>query len=570
MKNLLDKWRKYFYAAGLFSFFISMLQLTFSIYMMAIYDKVLTSYSMPTLLTLTIGALFAYVVMGFLDFLRSRVLVRVGVDMDRELSRPVFAETLKDSCRLHRSGYTQGLRDINTLRNFCGGNAIFFIFDIPAFPLFLLVIFLLHPLLGYTAIAGNLVIIGLGILQERMTHGRLNQATAASNMSQGILGAGLRNAEVVGSMGMLPGLLKSWNAKNDEVIRLQTEASDKAGLLQAMSRSWRQMMQVLVYGIGAYLVLRGQMTAGMIIAASILMGRAMSPIEQAMATWRMSIDARESYRRLDNLLKSAPPRETMDLPTPEGKLVAEGVSLGIAAGGGNKVILNNVGFSLEPGEVMAIIGPSAAGKSSLCRVILGIWPSAAGKVRLDGADVYEWEAEKLGPYIGYLPQDVELFPGTISTNIARLGEPDAEQVVAAATLAGVHEMILALPNGYDTDIGEAGRNLSGGQRQRVGLARALYGDPKLVILDEPNSNLDDAGEAALMNALAQLRNRKVTTIMVTHKVSMLAAVNKILVLAAGQVAMFGPRDEVLGRLMQQRQPQAQPGAGTAKVATATA
>jgi len=269
---------------------------------------------------------------------------------------------------------------------------------------------------------------------------------------------------------------------------------------------------------------------------------------------------------LDSLLKNTQPREKMDLPTPQGKLVAENVSLGVA----NKPILNNVSFALEPGEIMAIIGPSAAGKSSLCRVILGIWPSVGGKVRLDGSDVFEWEAEKLGPHIGYLPQDVELFPGTVSTNIARLGEPDAEQVVAAATLAGVHDMILGLPNGYDTDIGEAGRNLSGGQRQRLGLARALYGDPKLVILDEPNSNLDDAGEAALMQTLAQLKSRKVTTIMVTHKVSMLAAVNKILLLTAGQVAMFGPRDEVLSRLMQQRQPQAQQGAAAVKVATVNA
>lgn len=568
MKDLLNKWRKFFYAAGLFSFFISLLQLTFSIYMMAIYDKVLTSYSMPTLVTLTVGALFAYVVMGLLEFLRSRVLVRVGVDMDRELSRPVFAETLRESCRLQRTGYTQGLRDINTLRNFFGGNAIFFIFDIPAFPLFLLVIFLLHPILGLTAIAGNLVIIVLGILQERLTHGRLNSATLASNQGQGILTAGLRNAEVVGSMGMLPGLLRAWNARNDEVIRFQTEASDKAGLLQAMSRSWRQVMQVLVYGVGAYLVLRGEMTAGMIIAASILMGRAMSPIEQAMATWRMSIDAREAYQRLDTLLKATKPQETMDLPVPQGRLVAEGVTLVTPQGGGNKTILNNVSFALEPGEVMAIIGPSAAGKSSLCRVILGIWPSMGGKVRLDGADVFQWEAEKLGPYIGYLPQDVELFPGTVSANIARLGDADPEQVVAAATLAGIHEMILALPKGYDTEIGEAGRNLSGGQRQRIGLARALYGNPKLIILDEPNSNLDDAGEAALMQALAKLKEHQATTIMVTHKVSMLAAVNKVLLLTGGQVAMFGPRDEVLARLMQQNP--AAPSAGPARVATATA
>ncbi|MDT8421809.1 MAG: type I secretion system permease/ATPase [Desulfuromonadales bacterium] len=554
MKELLHKWRRYFYGAGLFSFFINLLQLTFPIYMMAIYDKVLTSYSMPTLTTLTVGALFAYAFMGILQFLRARVLVRIGVDMDHDLSRPVFAETLKDACRLQRTGYSQGLRDVNTVRNFFGGNAIFFIFDIPWFPINLLIIFLLHPVVGFVSLGGITAIIVLGLLQDRLTRERLNLANKTNSQGQNLFHAGLRNAEVVGSMGMLPGLLARWNEKNNEVISLQTVASDKAGLLQSFTHSLRLSMQVIIYGVGAYLVLRGEMTAGGIIAASILMGRAMAPIEQGMATWKMTVEAREAWRRLDAMLKIARERPTMDLPTPRGHLEAANITLAV----NNKYILRDISFTLEPGEVLAMVGPSAAGKSSLCRVLLGIWPSMGGKVRLDGADVFDWDSEKLGPHIGYLPQDVELFPGTISENIARLGPVDAEQVIAAATLAGVHEMILGLPNGYDTDIGEAGRNLSGGQRQRIGLARALYGEPKLVILDEPNSNLDEAGDAALMRTLAQLRERGVTTIVVSHKTALLPAVDKILCLANGQLAVFGPRDAVLEhlqKLQQQQRPQ---------------
>ncbi len=551
MKEFLKKWKKFFIFAGLFSLFINLLQLTFPIYMMAIYDKVLTSYSMETLTTLTVGALFAYAISALLDFLRSRLLVRAGVDMDRSLSRPVFEEMVRDAARLKRHGYNQGLRDVSTLRNYFGGNAIFFIFDAPWIPISLLIIYLLHPVLGMTATAGAFVTLMLGLLQEFATRKRLNNATAANAQGQNFVSVGLRNAEVVNSMGMLPGLIDTWGHKNKEVIRLQTEASDSAGVLQSISKSLRQSMQVIIYGVGAYLVLHGEGTAGMIIAASIIMGRALAPIDQAMATWKMTVEARGAYRRLNAIMQTIQKRPTLDLPAPTGKLAVEGASVAVEG----KFILRNITFTLDPGDFMALIGPSAAGKTTLCRVILGLWPSMGGKVRLDGADVFEWESEKLGPHIGYLPQDVELFPGTVSANIARLAEPDSEKVIAAARMAGVHELILGLPKGYDTDIGEAGRNLSGGQRQRIGLARALYDDPKLVILDEPNSNLDDVGEAALLRALLQLKQRKATIIVVTHKPAILSSVDKILMLSDGQMAMFGSREEVLARLTQRQQPQ---------------
>jgi PrtD family type I secretion system ABC transporter len=551
MKNFLKKWTKYFAFAGLFSCFINLLYLTFPVYMLAIYDKVLTSYSMPTLITITVGALFALLVFGLLDFLRSRLLVKAGVAMDNAMSRQVFSEMLKDACRLQKQGYSQGLRDVNTLRNYFAGNAVFFIFDAPWTPIFLLIIYILHPMLGLVATAGAVIIIVLGILQDIMTRKRIDAANAVSSKGQNLLSAGMRNSDVMGSMGMLPGLVEHWKRKNDEVIRLQTEASRHAGLFQSSTKSFRLSMQVIIFGAGAYLVLHGQATAGIIIAASITMGRALAPIEQGMSTWKQTVEARAAYSRLDLLIKNVDNREKLPLPSPKGKLDVEGVNLNI----GGRFILRGISFSLQAGELMGLIGPSAAGKSSLCRIILGLWPAMGGKVRLDGADVFEWDNETLGPYIGYLPQDVELFPGTVSDNIARMGDPDPEKIVAAATMAGVHEIVLGLPGGYDTPLGYGGVNLSGGQRQRIGLARALYGDPKLVILDEPNSNLDEAGEAALVHALALLKEREVTTIVVTHKPSILSGVNKVLYLSDGQMVIFGPMEEVFKQLMARQKSQ---------------
>jgi PrtD family type I secretion system ABC transporter len=329
---------------------------------------------------------------------------------------------------------------------------------------------------------------------------------------------------------------------------LQTRANRHAGMLQAITKSLRMSMQVLIFGVGAYLVLQNQATAGIIIASSIIMGRALAPVEQAIGTWRQTVDARGSYKRLDTLLQTATEEESMELPTPRGKLDVEGAGLAISG----TQILRGITFSLQPGEQMGLIGPSGAGKTSLCRVLLGVWPSTGGKVRLDGADVYSWDQEQLGRYIGYLPQDVELFPGTVSENIARLGHIDSDQVVEAAQKAGVHDLILRLPQGYDTEIGEGGAALSGGQRQRIGLARALYGNPVFVVMDEPNSNLDDAGERALMQTLQMLRQNQTTVVMVTHKPALLSGTDKVLMLKDGQVSMFGPRQEVLQRLMGQQ------------------
>jgi PrtD family type I secretion system ABC transporter len=455
---------------------------------------------------------------------------------------------LKDSARIQKQGHTGGLRDVNTLRNYFAGNAIFSLFDLPWTPIYLAVIYMMHPVLGLTATAGAVALFLLGLLQDLLTRKRYDQAQAIGRESQQYINSSLRHAEVARSMSMIGGIMEHWKGLNDQIMLLQTRANRHAGMLQAITKSLRMSMQVLIFGVGAYLVLQNQATAGIIIASSIIMGRALAPVEQAIGTWRQTVDARGSYKRLDTLLQTATEEESMELPTPRGKLDVEGAGLAISG----TQILRGITFSLQPGEQMGLIGPSGAGKTSLCRVLLGVWPSTGGKVRLDGADVYSWDQEQLGRYIGYLPQDVELFPGTVSENIARLGHIDSDQVVEAAQKAGVHDLILRLPQGYDTEIGEGGAALSGGQRQRIGLARALYGNPVFVVMDEPNSNLDDAGERALMQTLQMLRQNQTTVVMVTHKPALLSGTDKVLMLKEGQVSMFGPRQEVLQRLMGQQ------------------
>lgn len=548
MREFLKKWMKFFFVAGFFSLFINLLMLTFPIYMLSIYERVLYSYSMPTLYTLTIGAVIALIVMGILDFLRSRLLVHVGVDMDRTLSRPVFSEMLRDKCRIGGLGYHDGLKDVNTLRNYFSGNAIFAFFDAPWTPLYILVIWLMHPLLGYFALAGAVLLFVLGIFQELLTRKKLAQAGAIEGDANQFVTACMRNAEVVNAMSMTPGVADHWRATSNEATRLQTQANSTGGAMTASTQSIRSAMQVLIFGLGAYLVLQNQSTPGIIIAASIIMRQALQPVERAMGSWRQTVDARAAYKRLDELIKSMPVEEEMELPPPEGRLEAEGASLAIDG----TTILRGVTFGLPAGEMMGLIGPSGAGKTTLCRLILGLWPSMGGKVRLDGYDVHAWDQAQLGPYIGYLPQDVELFPGTVSENIARMGDVRPEKVVAAARLAGIHEMVLKLPKGYDTWIGDDGVRLSGGQRQRIALARAMYDSPKLVVLDEPNSNLDDAGEKALIQALKQLQENGATTVIVTHKPALLNNVDKVLMLKEGMVSMFGPREEVFQKLMGQQ------------------
>lgn len=545
MKKFFDQWRPYLLYGGFFSFFINILQLTFPIYMLQIYDRVLSSHSLPTLYAITLAAILSLVAMAALEFVRSRLLVRCGVAIDQALSRDVLDSVLKQAA-LSGVGPNQAtLRDVNVLRNFFAGNAIITLFDIPWTPLFLAVIYVLHPLLGLVATGGALLLVILALLNEQVTRKPLETANLVNGFAMKFVDAVRRNAQPVRSMGMLGGVTRRWQEFNDTVIKLQTQASRQAGSLQAISGWLRQSMQVFIYGVGAWLTLEGAATAGSMIAASIIMGKALSPLQSGIASWKSMVEAREAWLRLDALFVRPAEVESMDLPDPTGSLSVEHVSFALQG----SPLLRDIHFALEPGEALGVIGPSGAGKSTLCRLLLGIWPASAGKIRLDGADIYAWNQEKLGRFIGYLPQDVELFSATIAENIARLGPVDAELVVATARLAGVHDLILGLARGYDTRLGDGGIVLSGGQRQRIGLARALYGQPKLVVLDEPDASLDDDGEKALLRALQALKKAGTTLVVVSHKPTLLTRVDKILILKDGQQVLFGPRDAVFQKLV---------------------
>ena len=546
MKNFLKQWRPYLVYGGFFSMFINVLQLTFPIYMLQIYDRVLSSYSLPTLYVLTFAAVLSLIIMSALEFVRSRLLVRCGVAIDQALSGDVLDNVLKRAALSGEQPNQANLRDVNILRNFFAGNAIFTLFDIPWTPLFLAVIYILHPLLGLVATGGAVMLIVFALINEKLTRKPLEAANMVNGFSMKFVETARRNAQSVRSMGMIGGVTTRWQGYNDTVTKLQTQSSRQAGLIQSMSGWLRQSMQVFIYGVGAWLTLKGEATAGCMIAASIIMGKALGPVQTGIATWKSMVEARGAWQRLDALFGQQNEQEAMDLPSPTGQLSAEHASFAIQ----NTAILRDISFSLEPGESLGLIGPSGAGKSTLCRLLLGIWPATAGKVRLDGADIYTWEQEKLGPYIGYLPQEVELFSGTVADNIARLCEVDSEKIIAAAKQAGAHELILGFPHGYDTRIGDGGVVLSGGQRQRLGLARALYGNPKLVVLDEPNSNLDDEGEQALIASWPKLKQQGTTLIVVSHKPGLLSGVDKILMLKNGQLALFGPRDAVFQKLME--------------------
>ncbi|NTV13889.1 MAG: type I secretion system permease/ATPase [Desulfobulbaceae bacterium] len=534
--------------------FINALQLTFSVYMLQIYDRVLSSYSVPTLVALTIAALLSLGVLASLEFVRSRLLVRCAVAIDQSLSRDVLASIIERAAQTGSAPNQASLRDVNSLRNFFSGSSIFVLFDIPWSPLFLAAIYLLHPLLGMVATGGAVLIIIFAILNEQVTRRPMEAANTVANLSHRFVESARSNARTVQSMGMVGGVSNRWQHFNDTVTALQTQASRKAGLLQVLSSWLKQSMQVLIYGVGAWLVLQHTATAGCMIAASIIMGKALGPVQMGLASWKNMLEAHEAWKRLDTLFSEKTGQDkdkavAMDLPAPTGLLAAENVSLAV----GGRLLLQNINFKLLPGESLGLIGPSGAGKSTLCRLLLGIWPASSGKVRLDGADIFSWDHEKLGPYIGYLDQDVELFPGTVAENIARLGEVDSEKVIAAARMADLNDLILHFPQGYDTRIGEGGVLLSGGQRQRIGLARALYGVPKVIILDEPNASLDDEGERALIASWAKLKAQGSTLVVVTHKPSLLANVDKILLLKEGQLQMFGPRDEVFKKLLEAQQ-----------------
>lgn len=556
MKEFLARCRFYFVYGGIFSFFLNILQLTFPIYMLQIYDKVLSSYSEPTLIAITIGAVLALLTQGALQWTRSRLLVRFGVALDETLSGTVLHRALKRAVEPEQAGQRQNaasLRDTNTMRNYLAGSAMFIFFDIPWIPIYMLVVFFLHPVFGGISVAGAVIITILGYLTDKTTRKQLELANFINQQAMTLVAAATRNAFVVHSMGMVSAISQRWSKINSVVVQVQTKASTISGLLQAITQTFRVGMQVATYAAGAYLVINHEATAGAMIAASIIMGRALAPIEQGMASYRQTIDAWGAYKRLKGTLDSPAPPPPMSLPAPKGQLIVDNVHFAVKG----QPILNGVSFGLNPGETLAIIGPSAAGKSTLCRLLLGIWAPSNGRVNLDGANVYTWDQEELGPYLGYLPQDVELFAGSVAENIARLGTADSAKVVAAAKQAGVHELILRLAKGYDTHIGDQGTILSGGQRQRIGLARALYGQPTLVVLDEPNSNLDEEGERALMTAMQYLKFRHSTLIVVSHKMNILTAVDKILLMQGGKSVVFGPRDAVLQHLTNAKRQEAQ-------------
>lgn len=556
LRKALRACRSSFMVVGLFSMFINLLMLVPSFYMLQVYDRVVTSGSESTLVMLTLIMAMLMISMGALEWVRSRILVRVSARIDRILNERVYNAAFKQA--LYSGNAAQGsqpIQDLTGLRQFMTGNGLFAFFDAPWIPLYLAVMFMFHPLFGWVGVAAAIILIIIAVINERLTSTPLQEANKEQVGATAHMNRNLSNAEVVESMGMLGNVRERWMERHNKVLSWQANASERAAAITAFSKTTRLMVQSLILGLGAYLAIQQEITPGLMIAGSILLGRALAPIDQMIGAWKGFVGARAQFKRLDEMMTKIPEdKEKMSLPAPKGEIRFEGAV--VAPPGSRNPVIKGVSFQTAPGDSVGILGPSAAGKSTLARALLGIWPTMQGKVRLDGADVFAWDREELGPHIGYLPQDIELFEGSISENIARFGEIDAEKVVVAAKSAGVHEMILALPNGYDTVIGAGGGGLSGGQRQRIGLARALYGDPRLVVLDEPNSNLDDVGERALAMALVGLKERGTTVFVITHKVGVLSQLEKLLVLKEGQVHLYGPRDEVLQRM---QNPQAQPG-----------
>jgi ATP-binding cassette subfamily C protein len=537
-----------FAAAIVFSFFINLLMFITPLYMLQIYDRVLASRSIATLVGISVLAGALLLVYAALEMIRSRVLVRAGLLFDGSIARPAFDAVHRANLRRPGLGQVQGLRDVDTLREFLTGPGLIAFCDAPWLPVFVAAAFLLHPWFGWIAVAGSIVIVGLTALSEVVTQRHLRAASGANASALQSAQASLRNGEILHAMGMLPALRTRWARAHGDYLALQAQASDRAGLLVAATKFVRMLLQVAILGAGAYLAIGREISPGAMIAASILIGRALQPIELAIANWRSFGAARAAYSRIQVLFETAGIEpERLSLPRPEGRLQVSGLVVG--APGTQSVILRGVSFALSPGEVLAVIGPSAAGKSTLARALVGVWPATAGEVRLDGSALTDWHPQDLGQHVGYLPQDIEMFAGTVAENIARFSASDDAAIIAAARAAGCHEMIQALPAGYNTQIGEGGAALSGGQRQRIGLARALYREPRLLVLDEPNSNLDAAGEEALVTAVQGLQMRRTTTIIVTHKLNLLSLADRVLILDGGSVQAFGPRDAVLSRLI---------------------
>ena len=533
------------------SLVINLLYLVPAVYMMQVFDRVLPSNSHETLLVLLVGTVFALLLLLAIDYVRTRLQHAVGALIEERLSPPVVNAVVAASAR-GAHGASDGVRDVAALRALFSANGLIALFDAPWVVFYAAVIWAFHPALGIGAGLAAALMLALAWLNDRLTRRSLEKVQQEGRRATQYVETSLRNAEVLQALGMTPSLLARWRELQNRIGAEQAGAGRTGAVFGAGTKFLRQAVQILMLSLGAYLVLTQQASPGIMIATTILLGRAVQPVEQLVGSWRMLSDARAAYARLTQLSGLFErPDERLALPKPEGRVAVE--NLLYRAPGSEKAILSGVAFGLEPGEALAVIGPSAAGKSTLARLLTGIWAPAAGNVRLDGAEVAGWPREQLGPAIGYVPQDVELFEGSVADNIARLGKIDSDKVVAAAKRANAHELILGLAQGYDTQVGPQGTRLSPGQRQRIALARALYGDPRLLVLDEPNSNLDGEGEAALAQALGAVRKQGITAIVVTHRPSLIAHVDKILVLAAGRVQQYGPAAQVLKAMQQQAQ-----------------
>ena len=545
-----------FKRAALFSFVTSMLVLAPTLFMLEVYDRVINSRNSTTLVMLLIWVLGTYLIMEWLDLVRGKIMYQASEQFDVSLRKRLFNSSFDANLKNPNSGTMQVFNDLRTLRDFMASPATTAIMDAPASLLYLLIVFFISPWLGVLALIGAVVQVAIGVQTERKTLPALTEANKAAIGAQNYASGVLRNAQVVNAMGMTGAIHQRWMKRQRLFLAKQAEASDTAGMNSASAKLIQMLQSSLILGLSCWLTVKGMLLGGggMMIVASTLGGRVLAPLAQLIAQWRLVVNARDSYQRMDNFLKALPERQYgMSLPAPEGYLNVEHVTAG--APGNPYPIVRGVNFAVAPGETVAMIGPSAAGKTTLARLLIGIWPTLSGKVRLDGNDIHTWDKGELGPYLGYLPQDVELFDGSIAENIARFGDIDREQVREAARQVGLEAMIDALPDGFDTLLGEDGARLSGGQRQRVALARAIYGWPKFVLLDEPNSSLDEAGEKSLLETLLELKRRGSTTIIITHRRSVLPAADKILLMREGQVAAYGPRDEVLAALQKARQQQ---------------
>lgn len=534
--------RKVFITVGVFSFFINLAMLNGPLFMLQVYDRVLTSQSQDTLIFLTILAVGVLIFQAAMEIARSDLLIRTGAKLDAELSADTFALSL-DKRDLSSA---QGLRDLDAVRGFLSGPGLVALFDAPWTPIFLALVFIIHPALGALALGGALVILFLAYLSEVATRKALSEASMAQRDSEYFIGTMHNNSESARAMGMSDNIRKRWLEHHEASLAWQGLASDRATRLNSAAKLSRQALQIFSLALGAYLALNNEISAGAIVASSIIMGRALAPIEATIGQWRAFVGARQAYARLSTALKVDDKAQRTQLPPPAGNFKLEEVWMRFE--GVKEPILRNISFELAAGEVLGIIGPTGTGKSTLARLMIGGWKPTTGSVRLDGVEVSDWPSSEIGPHVGYLAQDVELLDGTVAENISRYGAHDSEAIIDAAKIAGAHTFILTLPNGYDTVIGDRGKLLSGGQRQRIGLARAIYGNTRVVMLDEPNANLDANGEAELRRAVEILKSQGRTVIVVTHRPGILPVVDKIAVLRNGEIVSFGPREDVLGAL----------------------